>query len=287
MILGSLATPIVLIVFSLRKLASQWRWSPAKVGKTRWFIAELDLGLLATLAMTFVATLVLQHMVGRARPEPTTWLAPPLTPSFPSGHASLLFGALTWMVLTRYRRAFLVGGLLVALWGAASRVVAGHHHLSDVLAGTLVGIAVALFAFFCRRAFFCERSSRLQWIGAALLTVQATIVGLTVVLAYLGLLPSIAASVSDKFFHALLFGLLAFCVDLTMGFRDLSWRRLRLPIAVLIVLIPAAIEEAFQTMSPRRNADPLDLLADLVGIALFVLLSRALFARRWRHHDQS
>ncbi len=98
---------------------------------------------LAAVAGTYVVNTAVKLAVGRTRPEPAG--LPPLvgTPtalSFPSSHASTSFaGALA------YSRMGLPAGALYALAGALaySRLYLGVHHPSDVLAGALLGTAVA------------------------------------------------------------------------------------------------------------------------------------------------
>jgi membrane-associated phospholipid phosphatase len=105
-----------------------------------------------TVAAAGLADDALKIVFGRARPY--VWLAGDDSgfsffrygakfASFPSGHtttsvaAALAFGA----VLPRWRPAFLLAALLIAL----SRIVLGVHYLSDVIAGALLGTAVAFW----------------------------------------------------------------------------------------------------------------------------------------------
>jgi undecaprenyl-diphosphatase len=64
--------------------------------------------------------------------------------AFPSGHATdLVVSALFVAMFVRARWAGVVAGL-VALGVAVSRVVLGSHHVSDVLAGSLLGVGITL-----------------------------------------------------------------------------------------------------------------------------------------------
>ncbi|HVE62336.1 MAG TPA: phosphatase PAP2 family protein [Mycobacteriales bacterium] len=95
---------------------------------------------------------VLKAIVGRDRPLFDEPVAAAFGPSFPSGHAlgaatfwPVLFVVLLAVVLTRPRwrwGAGVAAGVIIAIV-AGSRVVLGVHYLSDVLAGVLIGLALA------------------------------------------------------------------------------------------------------------------------------------------------
>jgi hypothetical protein len=99
--------------------------------------------------------------------------------------------------------------------------------------------------------------------------IAALVTGASVA-AYLGGIPGfLRVAEADKALHFLLFGLLSFFWVLRWG--DGCWRlgALRLPKAILVPLALATIEEALQTLSWRRAADPLDLLCDSLGMVTF------------------
>jgi len=117
-----------------------WRWKS-------WSPLVLTLAAAAgSLAMTTVG----KRLIGRSRP-PRELAVPPFenSPSFPSGHtlnATVIIGVLVYVWLlhlaTRRARAWAVavGAVFVVAMGL-SRVYLGHHWLTDVIAGWLLGLA--------------------------------------------------------------------------------------------------------------------------------------------------
>lgn len=86
----------------------------------------------------------------RKRPceiEPHCWasILPPDKYSFPSGHAITAFAVAISLGLfyPELQTCLLVMALLIA----ASRIILGMHFLSDVVAGTTIGIALGLLSF--------------------------------------------------------------------------------------------------------------------------------------------
>lgn len=87
----------------------------------------------------------LKHLAQRRRPIPATQSLlhrVPVTTSFPSGHAASAAAFATAAALESPLLGLAAGALAVAV--AASRVYAGVHYPSDVVAGAAVGCAVAL-----------------------------------------------------------------------------------------------------------------------------------------------
>src|SRR5581483_6585456 len=88
----------------------------------------------------------LKKLAGRKRPctiEPHCWatLLPPDQFSFPSGHTITAFAVA--VSLSQFYPSLAIGLLFCAASVAASRVLLGMHFLSDVLAGALIGTALA------------------------------------------------------------------------------------------------------------------------------------------------
>ena len=247
-----------------------------------------------------VATLLFYFLAGRTRPPDTLLpasmqlrliLPAPHLPSFPSGHAVLAF-AVAGVVALRTRRAGLRWGIfgLAAAIGV-SRIYLAHHFPSDVVGGAVLGttIGVACFGLWQDE----PRHRRIRW----LLWPQLGVVLLVTQMAYLGVLPwrLLAWPNADKVMHFLLFGAVAFWLNLwlngrgwTMGLtnrraqgrsQDESSsmpRRVTVPLAVLLPLTVALVEEGMQSFSALRTASLLDLGADLLGLLFFWWLSRLL-----------
>ncbi len=115
-----------------------------------------------SLAMTIVG----KDLVDRARP-PAALAVPPLevSPSFPSGHtlnATVLTTVVVYLVLIETTAAWqrslaiTLGTLFVVTMGL-SRVFLGHHWLTDVLAGWLIGLAWALAVITAHRLWLTLR----------------------------------------------------------------------------------------------------------------------------------
>lgn len=84
---------------------------------------------------------------------------------------------------------------------------------------------------------------------------------------------------SDKLGHFVLYGVLAFLLQLALHPR--AWRigRIHIPIALLIVFALAVVDELQQSLSPYRSANLRDLGADWLGIISGVVTAK-LLARR-------
>ncbi|MCF3642401.1 phosphatase PAP2 family protein [Rhizobium sp. TRM95111] len=116
---------------------------------------RLSLYFLLTIGTAGAFVHLLKFLIGRARPELFVELgAYSFTPftgdivfeSFPSGHSAAVgsfFGAFA-MLVPRLRLLFLAGALTIGV----SRVIVGAHYPSDVAAGLLLGLWIALMMAF-------------------------------------------------------------------------------------------------------------------------------------------
>ena len=102
-------------------------------------------------AVTFLSVSILRKIINRARPYDTLEINPLICKktkgqSFPSRHAASVFIiAMAFLYINTYSgiALFILGALM-----CLSRVLAGVHFISDVLAGAAIGIALGIFGFF-------------------------------------------------------------------------------------------------------------------------------------------
>lgn len=130
--------------------------TPVKIGLTALFaIVALAVWrrwhetVFLALTLIFEATvfIIVTFIVSRPRPDVPRLEDSPVNSSYPSGHvaAATVYGALTiivfWHTTSRWARSLAVA-LFVAVVGlvAWSRMYEGMHHLSDVIAGILLGL---------------------------------------------------------------------------------------------------------------------------------------------------
>lgn len=79
----------------------------------------------------------------------------------------------------------------------------------------------------------------------------------------------------DKALHCALAGLLAFFLDGALQRRSaFKAFGLAVPAAAMLILVPLGIEEYLQRYADFRTSSVLDFLADVVGVAAFIPLSR-------------
>jgi membrane-associated phospholipid phosphatase len=115
----------------------------ALLGRTCARSRVCEAGYLGALAF-MVAGLVeyaLKYVVGRPRPAAAGPLVGPEFDSFPSGHATSVFAVATVLGAVYPRLRWPLYTLAAAI--ALGRVYLARHHLSDVVAGALIGLVIA------------------------------------------------------------------------------------------------------------------------------------------------
>jgi undecaprenyl-diphosphatase len=125
--------------------------------------------ILFAILMSAVTVTSMKLFFARPRPllnEPYIPLLDAFGYSFPSGHSALAFCAVT--VFFYFNRRYGTIGFLVAALAAFSRVYVAAHYLSDVIAGSTLGVMVALI---CIR--FSHRIYKVESKFAGLLKIQS------------------------------------------------------------------------------------------------------------------
>lgn len=126
-----------------------------------------------TAAGSVALTIVLKHVTHRARPAIEQAIAPvPTSYAFPSGHtlnAAAILGVIGYLLFILLRRQFVrifsicaLGACMLAVgW---SRIYLGHHWLSDVLAGLLIGCAWAAIIMILHHFVVLKNRRFAHWI---------------------------------------------------------------------------------------------------------------------------
>ncbi len=87
----------------------------------------------------------------------------------------------------------------------------------------------------------------------------------------------------DKIGHVLLFGALALLLNFATKARQVALGPVRLYLGVVLTLGFALLEEGSQLLFPSRSFELLDILADLLGVALATALTSGFYQLRARH----
>jgi DNA-binding transcriptional ArsR family regulator len=228
----------------------------------------------ANLHLNLLAEAGLIYLSMRPRPDFARYILPPPNfPAYPSGHATAAFSTALIIGLAYRRRLWWVVGLTGASLIALSRVYLGYHYPSDIISGTILGMAVGAgsYGLIVPRQTLLERCQWLLWL-------QVAIALLVTQMAYLNILPLYLLDwpMADKVLHLLLIGSIAFWLNLWLKGRTVAIGRWAIPLAVLIPFTIALAEEIAQAFSPLRTASLWDLSSDAIGLLLFWWLSQKL-----------
>jgi undecaprenyl-diphosphatase len=238
---------------------------------------RVGLAILIALAVGLAGVLLFQYLALCPRPTGVRLIyETPNFPSFPSGHAAAAFSTAVILGLTLRRTGWWLGLLTGAGLIALSRVYLGVHYPSDILAGAVLGASVGAAGY---GLLLDRHPGRSVW--RWLLWPQIAIAFVISLMAYLDFLPLwlLTWPYIDKILHFILFGTVAFWLNLWLAGRMLRWRTWSMPVAVFLPLTVALFDEGLQHFSPLRSMDLSDLLCDLAGLLLFWWLSRRLLAR--------
>lgn len=151
-----IAAILVLVFFFIRK---RWRNESS-------FLKRFLLIMIPSLAIALILAFLLKEAFPIARPcIPCTMIQDVCNPycpandtSFPSGHATTIFAVLTSLWLVQ-RKRWQLPIFILAIAVASSRVLLGVHTWTDVIAGSILGLAVSLLVWYCleRRGFLNQK----------------------------------------------------------------------------------------------------------------------------------
>jgi VanZ family protein len=116
-----------------------------------------------------------------------------------------------------------------------------------------------------------------RWLWWAGFGALGLIAAMLTVLAYREGVPAFLQT-HDKATHFTMAGALVFFLDGALARRSLRVARVPVPVACLVVLVPAAIEEYLQRYATFRTSDLGDYAADVLGAVVFLVLSRRVAA---------
>ena len=235
---------------------------------------RVGLAILVSLTAGFILAMVFQFLALRPRPEAVRLvMATPNFPSYPSGHAVAAFS--TAMVIGLSYRQWRWGAIALAGAGliAFSRVYLGHHYPSDIVGGAVLGASVGAAGY---GLMVAQQSNQASW--RWLLWPQIALALIVTHMAYLDILPHrfLAIPYVDKLLHFLLIGSIAFWLNIWFRGRSIPIWGWYIPLALLLPLSIAFVEEVAQIFSPVRSADLADLISDIAGLFFFWWLSRKL-----------
>ena len=135
-----LAAVVLFVFFSSLKNGAVASWN---------LLFLLETGVVMRVFVPWVVTITMSLILRRKRPFRAEHHKPLIhmpieTPSFPSAHATIAFAFST---LFLYDPALFAIAIVMAICVALSRVAVGVHYLSDILAGSVVGLIFGILVF--------------------------------------------------------------------------------------------------------------------------------------------
>jgi len=123
----------------------------------RWLLAAFIVFVVALESGTYRVT---SWIVERQRPDVQRLEGLPVDASYPSGHTAAtiaLYGGILLLIASRFRNAAvrvftIVVGVALPLFVGWARMYRGMHHLTDVIAGLLMGLGAVTILVFAARA---------------------------------------------------------------------------------------------------------------------------------------
>ena len=138
-----LARAVVVLVPAVGLLA--WAFARREAGKAAIWHALAEAAWAAGLALLIVnavAALVVRPRPFEADARVVRLVPPPITTSYPSGHAATAFAMAG--AFWRFRRTAGLASAAAAVLVAFGRLAVGVHHPSDLMAGAAVGVSASL-----------------------------------------------------------------------------------------------------------------------------------------------
>ncbi|OHA46719.1 MAG: hypothetical protein A3A80_02560 [Candidatus Terrybacteria bacterium RIFCSPLOWO2_01_FULL_44_24] len=124
-----------------------WSWIITRTknyAERKYVILIGVIGIVSAIISRFLLVTLIRLFIERPRPFVELWLTPlfshEASTSFPSGHAAFFFALVPVMFLLSRKAGWVY--LVVAILMGLSRIIAGVHWPSDILAGALIGLAV-------------------------------------------------------------------------------------------------------------------------------------------------
>lgn len=238
---------------------------------------HIGIAILGALFASILFAVTFQYLGMRSRPEMVRLILPqPGFPSFPSGHATAAFSVAMVVVLSYRTPLVWIGSFTLAALIALSRVYLGHHYPSDILGGSVLGLSLGATAYGVFVASQTAPPGSKPFIWPWFLWPQLAIAFLATLMAYLGILPThlLRWPYADKVIHFVLFGALAFWLNLWLRGRTIQIRDWAVPVALLILIAAAIVEESLQGLSSLRTLGWGDLLSNILGLVVFWWLSQ-------------